>query len=221
MTLFQRRPVELNEPEPEDASLNRLSRRQALQRVGAVVVASSLIPSALADTEPDDDADDFRPRHDIRKGLLNLRDSGLPRTHHTCTFIKKKTILVAGGENIVDLSSAEMFYPATNQWWDVASMNTARTLHAAALLRDGRVLVCGGAIHVGNVSLGLNSVEIYNPASDSWITVASMNIRRFGHGAVTTPDGKVIVTGGQYAGIPLASIEIYNPDTNTWTLAGA
>src|SRR5438477_537394 len=59
-----------------------------------------------------------------------------------------------------DLSSAELYDPATGTWSLTGSLNQAQKDHAATLLLNGMVLVTGGAF-AGGVPLA--SAELYDP----------------------------------------------------------
>ena len=54
-------------------------------------------------------------------------------------------------------------------------MATARFSHSAAVLPDGRVMVCGGSN--GASGVGLTSCEAWNPATNQWVPRAPMNVR--------------------------------------------
>src|SRR5215475_3948475 len=76
-------------------------------------------------------------------------------------------VLVAGGfdgsiPNFI-FPDAEIYNWHTGQWTPIAPMNTARAAPVAVGLRDGRVMVIGGADENFNF---LNSVEIYDPRTD-------------------------------------------------------
>src|SRR5438034_1381370 len=92
-------------------------------------------------------------------------------------------------------------------WTPSGSMATARELHTATRLPDGRVLVAGG---YGGGGSYLASAEIYDPASGTWATTGSMGHKRGSHTATLLPDGRVLVAGG-YGPLVLASAEIYDP----------
>ncbi|WP_083860213.1 kelch repeat-containing protein [Cupriavidus sp. BIS7] len=96
------------------------------------------------------------------------------------------------------------------------AMNQGRFLHTTTLLNDGTVLAVGG-FNRGSLS----SVESYNPATDTWTSVASLSQVRDSHTATLLPDGTVLVAGGESrATSALSSDEIYDPSTKTWSATG-
>jgi hypothetical protein len=106
---------------------------------------------------------------------------------------------------------------AAASWVATGSLGTARYLHSATLLPDGKVLVAGGSVVAGVTS----SVERYDPSSGTWSPAASMNFPRSFHTATLLPDGMVLITGGFNAGGSLKTAELYNPTLNTWSLTTA
>jgi N-acetylneuraminic acid mutarotase len=116
------------------------------------------------------------------------------------------------------LASAELFDPATNQWTPRASLTDARVYHTATLLPSGQVLVVGGDGPIGEGSAPLASVELFNPAANTWTSRASLTDARESHTATLLPSGQILVVGGMNAtGAPLASAELFDPATNQWT----
>ena len=59
---------------------------------------------------------------------------------------------------------------ALGAWKVTGDLVTARELHTATLLPNGRVLVAGGA---NNISGSLASAELYDPATRVWTGCAS------------------------------------------------
>lgn len=99
-------------------------------------------------------------------------------------------------------------------WKATGSMTTARYLHTATLLPNGKVLVAGGQ---GNYQL-YSSAELYDPTSGTWTATGSMTTERTNQTATLLTNGLVLVAGGLgYQNIPLASAELYNPRTGAWT----
>jgi N-acetylneuraminic acid mutarotase len=108
----------------------------------------------------------------------------------------------------------------THAWLMADSMSYSRAEHAATLLDDGRVLVAGGFGAVGAAvaatTASLNTVEIYDPSTNTWTTKAAMSAQRAGLTATRLPSGKVLVAGGLSGATYSATAEVYNPATNTW-----
>lgn len=101
----------------------------------------------------------------------------------------------------------------------------ARAYHTAVLLRDGKVLVTGGASPSGLGQVLQNSSELFDPATENWTPTGSLSTRRFTPAVVLLPSGWVLAAGGggYVAGIAesLSSAELYNPTTGTWIPTGS
>lgn len=101
----------------------------------------------------------------------------------------------------------------------VGSMTSARSLHTATLLSDGRVLVVGGVGAGGDSPPVLGTAEIYSPTNKKFKPTTSMSTPRLAAAAVRLRDGRVLVVGGENSShIGVNSAEIYNPKTGRWTL---
>lgn len=95
-------------------------------------------------------------------------------------------------------------------------MGISRSYHSVALLGSGKVLVTGG---YGNGYL--NSVELYDPATNSFTPAATLSSPRHYHTVTPLPNGKVLIAGGSIDGTDyFATTELYDPASNTFT-AGA
>ena len=95
----------------------------------------------------------FRPA-----GLLTSARYG-----HAAALLPDGHVLVVGGSATADptsaLATAELYDPGTGTFRPTGSMTTARGLHTATLLPEGRVLVVGG--HDGSQAVA--STEIHYP----------------------------------------------------------
>jgi len=87
-------------------------------------------------------------------------------------------------------------------------MPTARRNHASCVVND-KIYVIGG--YNGSY---LDSVEEYDPATDTWTTKTVMPTARSDH-ACAVVNSKIYVFGG-YNGAYLDTVEEYNPATNSW-----
>lgn len=107
------------------------------------------------------------------------------------------------------------------QWTPAGTLSAARSGHTATLLDDGRVLVTGGF----DDSTTFASVEIYDPASNTWSFSDPLKVARAAHTATLLMDGTVLVAGGVGTEATLTSVELFDPLTGAWTpvepLAGA
>jgi hypothetical protein len=81
------------------------------------------------------------------------------------------------------------------------------------LLKNGKVLIAGGAGNSGELS----SAVIYDPSSDSFTKVGEMTTPRSYHTATLLSNGDILVAGGINSGKYLDSSEIYR-DGSTVTL---
>jgi hypothetical protein len=101
------------------------------------------------------------------------------------------------------------------QFEETGSLGTAREVHTATLLPNGKVLVAAG--YNGSY---LASAELYDPASGTWSATGSLATARYLHTATLLPNGKVLVAGGDN-GVSLASAELYDPESGSWTATGS
>ena len=76
---------------------------------------------------------------------------------------------------------------------------------------NGRIVISGGS--------NAAKTSIYDPATDSWIPAANMQIARGYQSTTTCSDGRVFNIGGSWSGaLGNKNGEIYNPSTHTWSL---
>ena len=153
------------------------------------------------------------------------------RTLFTAVRLNDGRLLVTGGVDALGavIASCEVYNPATNAFTAVASMNNVRAGHAAVTLADGRVMVAGGTNNYVDlttaVTNAINTVEIYNPATNAWTNAPALGGRRVVPALTLLSNGKVMVSGGVEVtllfGIPVGvtstnKTQLYTPSTNTW-----
>jgi hypothetical protein len=106
-------------------------------------------------------------------------------------------------------------------WQKVPDMLNQHVWHTATRLKDGRVLVAGGADFSG---IATANCELFDPKTNRWVRAASMGSARAAHTATLLTDGSVLVTGGgtglsTFPPEILRTAEIYHPANNNWTVA--
>ncbi|MCP4658988.1 MAG: kelch-like protein [bacterium] len=147
---------------------------------------------------------------------------GNARAGHSATLLPSGKVLVAGGivkgeKHLSTAESAELYDPATGTWLATGSLGNARAGHSATLLPSGKVLVAGGIVKGEKRLSTVDSAELYDPATGSWLATGSLGHARASHSATFLPFGKVLVAGG----LDRSSAELYDPATGTWTPTGS
>jgi N-acetylneuraminic acid mutarotase len=151
------------------------------------------------------------------------------------------TVYVAGG--IVDFvagvggtttNQAARYNPATNTWSAIAPM-PRRTQHAASATDGKKLYVFGGRDGAGHPENGFATVQIYDPATNTWKSsdtpgsgIAPLPQARGGMGKAVYVNGEFYVMGGETHNGPGATankvysrVDVYNPLTNTWRVGPA
>lgn len=180
--------------------------------------------------------------YDLQSNMWNITNNlHQPRSLHTATKSPDGSVIVAGGHgdtfinDVFDytrayaIRSVERYVPASGEWEIMSTMQQPRSAHTATLLPDGKILVAGGlqldAPEIEKRVVATNSVEVYDPATDTWEYTGNMHERRAYHTATLLPNGKVLVTGG-INGEPsssadvrsLATAEVYDPVSKKLTI---
>jgi N-acetylneuraminic acid mutarotase len=117
------------------------------------------------------------------------------------------------------LATVAVYDPLTNTWDSAPAMDTRRDNPGSAVL-DGKLYVFGGRTRNADgtsVNGTLDTVEAYDPATNTWANRASMPTGRRVM-SVGTLDGRAQLMGGERTstGGTYAANEEYNPVTNSW-----
>jgi hypothetical protein len=121
-------------------------------------------------------------------------------------------LLVAGGDEDGNYSSAELYNLRTETFAATGNMMTGRALDTATLLPDGKVLMAGSYLP-GNGSLA--SAELYDPVAGAFTPTGEMTTTRSLHTATLLNNGRVLVASGSTYGRATPLADLYNPTVLT------
>ena len=170
--------------------------------------------------------------HNLEGKWTDTNIMNIPRKNHTSTLLPDGSVLVAGGITRVDegatqlLSQAERYLVDGIKGWTMAGKTSiTRTGHTASLLADGKVLIAGGGSvdnaldEVGQKELKhLNSTEMYDYKTNTWLESSGMNVPRWEHTATVLSSGNILVVGGENTDGPLSSTELFNVENKEWVI---
>jgi PKD repeat protein len=109
-----------------------------------------------------------------------------------------KILRAGGGDPAKDQTAVIDMNSANPQWRLTASMNHPRRRMNTPILLDGSVMAIGGATTSDDLTGAVYAGEIWDPATEQWREVAAMTKSRMYHStALTLPDGRVVVGGGE------------------------
>lgn len=144
-----------------------------------------------------------------------------PREGHSATWLDPGVVqgalagrvLVAGGADARATSdTSEIFNPQNGTFAPVGPMSTPRTLHAAALLSNGQVLIAGGQSSDTDFLL---TAELFNPSTSAFSLTGKMVSFHTGSDATILENGTVLIAGGR---TNLANV--YDPASGTFSATG-
>jgi N-acetylneuraminic acid mutarotase len=141
------------------------------------------------------------------------------RRSHSATALPDGRVLILGGDGASaaevaqlpnrygsePLSSGALYDPTHNLWTPILAMHATRLAHTATALRDGTILVVGGAY------ANPGHPEIYEVAANHWVQATAV-INRHAHTATLLHDGRVLIVGG-FGIDAMSTAWTYGPDT--------
>ncbi len=140
------------------------------------------------------------------------------RESHTAVRLHDGRALIVGGHRdrraaITLYASAETYDAGTGTFRPAGDMRIRRHKHDAVLLRDGRVLISGGADERDSDGL-YDSTELFEPRTATFTPGPAMQRARYKHhgSSVLLPNGMVLLAGGA------PEAEVYDPVRRTFAL---
>ena len=151
----------------------------------------------------------------------NLGDAPRARMRMSSVALNGKIYVIGVSTAVSDKGTlAQVFDPAQNTWADLAPMPTGRGIGGngggTAGVVAGKIYAIGG--FTKDAPFYLQSVEEYDPATDTWQKKKDMPTGR-DYLSPTTPavGGLIYVIGGCKDLAPLKTVEEYDPAKNEWT----
>jgi N-acetylneuraminic acid mutarotase len=149
------------------------------------------------------------------------------------TFAGGKFYALGGSDSVGNVTAeVDAYNPSTNTWSVVASLpETGQCDLGAVTGSDGRIYAIGGMTFNCNSEpgwMGLNNVDAYSPASNTWTSVAKLPsdhlyAGRSSFGVTVGSDGRIYVIGGTEGSDccgpgnrETATALRYTISTNTW-----
>lgn len=129
-------------------------------------------------------------------------------------------MLIAGGWNgSSTTASAEIYDRQKNLFQQIGTMPVARMDGTATTLKDGSVLIVGGAKATNQA---IAQAELFQASNTRFQSVGNMNEARAHHAAVRLQDGRVLIVGGlKSKNIATNTAEIYDPVTTSFQPTGS
>jgi RHS repeat-associated protein len=123
---------------------------------------------------------------------------------------------VASADNKVFKMETGNSYFAESAWKEKAPMAKVRSYFASAVLGGKIYAIAGTDFYSGD-----DTMQMYDPATNTWTTKAALPICLHRHAAAEA-NGKIYVFGGYSTSLNAISNRTYeyNPSSNTWTLKG-
>ncbi|UJR12069.1 hypothetical protein I4U23_016247 [Adineta vaga] len=160
----------------------------------------------------------------IEEKINTTINMSTPRAWHKSSTINIagniKTLLsggVPGNWSASFLSSANLFDSSTNTFTS-GIMSVARYYQTSTSLPNGNIIIAGGQT-IGNGLL--NSLELFNSSSNSFLTIAAtMSNKRYYHTATYIPSIQSILFAGGYISSNLNTYDLFNVTTLTFVRNG-
>ena len=195
---------------------------------------NSRVGLQTADTPPVSDAQGNSLRFSTAQ-WTRKKDMPTARSYFSTSVVDGKIFAIGGqmrlerdqfGEQA--LSKVEMYDPETDTWERRTDMLTPRAAVSTSVV-DGKIFAIGGdQAEKIKVPRGyswktkkLTTVEMYDPATDTWTQKADMPTPR-SYLSTSVMDGKIYAIGGMSNSNKqwrLETVEVYDPATDTWAKA--
>ena len=139
------------------------------------------------------------------------------RSHHVAVWTSAKMIVWSGNTGAENTNTGGMLDTATNTWTPTSTSNVPGPRQRARAVWTGTYMVVWGGAN-GAGATPLNTGGVFNPMSNTWITMSTLGAPspRYGHTMVWTGT-KVLVWGGFDGSNHLGDGAEYDVAQDAWT----
>jgi N-acetylneuraminic acid mutarotase len=138
------------------------------------------------------------------------------------------TVYIVGGRtwtpDSVFMDNSMWAYDAASDHWTIAAPIPTKRAFLAVGVVNGVLYAIGGDSSTGGQEgwgpCCLNTVEAYDPSTNTWTSKAPLHTPRAAAAAAVV-NGTLYVFGGENNGAGLSSVEAYDPATDSWTELGS
>lgn len=162
--------------------------------------------------------EEYNPETDIFTQKANMPTA----RQSLAVAVHDNKIYAIGGksEDGTYLKTVEVYNPETDSWVEKSSMSVERHRLGAEVV-NGKIYAVGGSNSInvqGSFKVQtLNTLEEYNPETDSWTTKKNLLSDRHLFG-LAEANGRLYLIGGNTTGTSYVNtVEEYNPKTDSWT----
>ncbi len=146
-------------------------------------------------------------------------------THQPTNFNVSTSLLLTDGRIMAQDGGSNHWHALTpdstgsyvnGTWSQLADMQYTRSYYASGILKDGRVIVCGG--EDSSAGGDTTNAQIYDPVANTWTTIgapAGWSVVGDASSCIL-PDGRLMI-----GNLTSTACAIYNPVTNTWSAAAS
>jgi N-acetylneuraminic acid mutarotase len=138
------------------------------------------------------------------------------RQHIKATVVNNKIYIIGGLESWSKVSTKNQVYdPLTNTWQEKAPIPTPKHNYSTVVYND-KIYIYGGNTKNGeNIWLRTSTVDVYDPATNTWDTSASLPTTRIGSG-IGLISNMIFIVGGLGDG-DMTRVDFFDPATGLWS----
>jgi N-acetylneuraminic acid mutarotase len=188
-----------------------LSNRWRLALAALLAVGGAAAVALLA---ADEDADGVRA---TAGRWTTLQSSPLSRSEVGAARVGR-FIYVVGGFLPPDGANSNQVarYDTKAGTWSFAAPTPIAVNHPAVAVSGGRLFVYGGYTDAGALSGETDALQRYDPATDSWTTLAGSGVKR-GAATLAAVGRRLYAIGGAAGGTPQRLVQVYDIRKGTWS----